>query len=1665
MAAVRRLWIIAYLVMASAVFAGARVAPPTLPDFDASGGLRIGKPAVAPVVVSGMRTATLASARDGNHVTINLRAGTPRTMWSARPLTAPSKDAPADVARRFFRENSQMWRISGAERDFVVSAEVRDRHTGVTHVYMNQMLGGVPVFPAVVGVHLNNHNQVTAVQGDIFPQTAFAWQASVGPLRAAKLAGTYAGMTLEPVEERSTKGEVTINAAGLRSAMKVTRTVYAVSNPPRAAYRMLVEKNGLEWYDIIVDANTGELLHRRNLYQYAGTLSPSAANVEAAPAAPRALVYAEHPLATVRGTGDRARNYPFTTDPTGKQRGFANSPLYGADSVTTTGSTAGAVTAQTVLALPSAASPRRSTTMALSTSPQSPRGWFTPIGGTYYTYGNNVDAKDDHAADDETTVGMRANGGSNGDFTGPTFIYKNHYGTNGPYAAEPPESGASAERKAGAAPDLPAAVTQLFYTINWYHDILYHLGFNEASGNFQNDNFGKGGLGEDAVYADAQDGSGTNNANFGTPPDGSRPRMQMFLWSSPERDGDLDFDIVIHEYTHGVSNRLVGGPNNTSCLGVGLTGEAGGMGEGWGDWFAAVLSDEPAVAEYSYGDGENGLRLHAYNSYSSAYTYGVLCTGDPLDPNPLGCEVHGAGEFWAALLWEMRESMINRYHNRISPVQFPTYVGKGAGGNIRNAEGRTFDGSGNPAQTDHQTIENASFASMFRVIDAMKFSPCNPTMVDMREAILQADRALGGEFQDVIWRSFANRGLGAGAASLGGGDVPVTVEDFTVPASVTACENAGGPLPAPQFTATPGTNSVTITITPNGAGEYVIERGTVGPGTPVDPTPFVEVGRTFGTTFVDSGVDGGLTFYYRVRALRNTECVSAANVVSVIPSGAALECTVPPTFAGIENAVDAGNCSDVRLDWGSATSSCPAAPGVTYAIYRSTDASFAPSSSTKIASGIVGNSYIDRPGQENTVFYYVVRAEDTTTGHGGPNNGGNVDANLVRRAAMITSGVLISEGFIEDVESGPSTSASNSFTSSSPIILIPERGGFFRDSNPDPVVPHSGSTVWHTYNPDSPAVSPSDTTAFELRSQPMTITPRSILSFFHTFATEAGFDGGVVEWAPVTNGLVGTFSDLGSLIYEGGYNSTMSSQSLGVLNTSPLNYRAGYSGGKLDTMSRVRANVGALVPAGATSRQIVIRFLFGADVANAAEPTLPGNFMRGWYIDDISLDQSCCPASAAPQRLKAKNTKSGHISLSWGAPKNAGAIDRYLIYRETVGTTMPTTFDEQIAEVAGNVTEYVDMTVQFGQSYAYVVRAVPAGGCPSLPSNSVTRAAAVPCSTAPAFGGVQSVSSSPTSTCTLTLSWNAATASCPGATVRYNVYRSTDPAFSPSAATLVASGLTTTSHTDTRGLLSGATYTYIVRAEDSTDSGSGPANSGNEDTNTKRLSGTPAGALTAAPDFSDDLEPGAEPGYTKFSTRVTGWNVLPDPTAHSLTNSWFAPDDQPGAPTLTRNDSFLTLPAMNLTSASTLSFWHNFDFARRPATLGTLSYHSGAVIELSADGVNWVDLGAFITTGGYNGAVLGTAESSLAGRTAWVGSSDGDMNPGRIDAMKPVVVNLGAALAQRFGGATALPAAKIRFRLGGTFQIITGGIDGVGWGVDDIKVTGLQAPGACSTGL
>lgn len=106
------------------------------------------------------------------------------------------------------------------------------------------------------------------------------------------------------------------------------------------------------------------------------------------------------------------------------------------------------------------------------------------------------------------------------------------------------------------------SIVSLFYFVNRARDYFYELGFDEASWNFQQDNFGRGGLGGDRVLAEAQDGNSAGNASMATPIDGQPPRLQAgifrFATRTQDRDSAYDGTVMIHEYAHGVTNRMVG---------------------------------------------------------------------------------------------------------------------------------------------------------------------------------------------------------------------------------------------------------------------------------------------------------------------------------------------------------------------------------------------------------------------------------------------------------------------------------------------------------------------------------------------------------------------------------------------------------------------------------------------------------------------------------------------------------------------------------------------------------------------------------------------------------------------------------------------------------------------------------------------------------------------------------------------------------------------------------------------------------------------------------------------------------------------------------------------------------------------------------------------------
>jgi hypothetical protein len=309
--------------------------------------------------------------------------------------------------------------------------------------------------------------------------------------------------------------------------------------------------------------------------------------------------------------------------------------------------------------------------------------------------------------------------------------------------------------------------TQVFYFVNNWHDHLKAapIGFTEAAGNFQLKNHTKNGKGGDPVTTQTDDGANTgrgqlkglpdgghvDNANMATPPDGPRPRMQMYLQHSPFTpygfNGDPfsptnvgdEADTVYHEYTHGLSNRLNVDVRGRSTLG---NGQAGAMGEAWSDWYAmdylvkkGLQVDKPGTADiqiFKYdGLGVFFDRTEPIDCKVGETSH--LCTGGTTGRQDGytyadygnvagGVEVHADGEIWAQTLWDLRDEL-------------------------------------------------GSKKSETLVTRAMELAPYNPSFIDMRNAILVADTAVyDGANHGAIWGVFADRGMGFYAGSINGPD-------------------------------------------------------------------------------------------------------------------------------------------------------------------------------------------------------------------------------------------------------------------------------------------------------------------------------------------------------------------------------------------------------------------------------------------------------------------------------------------------------------------------------------------------------------------------------------------------------------------------------------------------------------------------------------------------------------------------------------------------------------------------------------------------------------------------------------------------------------------------------------------------------------------------------
>jgi uncharacterized repeat protein (TIGR01451 family) len=653
-------------------------------------------------------------------VTINEELSAPEIVGvkhgrKGKFLTGPSGESREKTVRGFLGRNASVYGLTARQIAHLKKAvEYTNPEGNLSWVELRQEIKGIPVFQGELRAMMTQDGELARTVGRLVPDLddeeviengdVEVPATPVSAAQAVALGAESVGITLNPADlvlkEASADGTSFIFEPGpFADDIKVELTYFPVdSGIVTPSWSMTLWQETPAYYTLI-DAEGGELLWQKNITDQ--QTQSATYNVY---------------------DGD-------SPAPISPSNAFPGSGIQGVQV------------------------PRTTLTLISEGASFNNLGWMND--GVNTTTGNNVDAGLDIVSPngiDPVATGSRPVGSP---FRVFNFDYNPGPGLPGALGSTDPTN--TAYRM--------GVVTNLFFWTNRYHDRLYQLGFTEAARNFQQDNFGRNpaGLttnarnGNDRVLAEAQDFSGTNNANFSTGADGASGRMQMYIWpnASPRRDGDVDQEIVLHELTHGTSNRL---HNNASGLGVTVSR---GMGEGWSDFYARSLlssADEDVDGIYAFGAYATNLATAGYtnNAYYGIrrFPYAVKTNvgpnGKPHNPltfadtnvntidltdgafarGPFGAggragavSVHNIGEVWCMALLEVRARVIKRMGY--------------AAGNQRMLQ---------------------------LVTDAMKIDPINPTLIDARNSLLAADAAgFSNEDEQDIWFGFATRGMGFGA--------------------------------------------------------------------------------------------------------------------------------------------------------------------------------------------------------------------------------------------------------------------------------------------------------------------------------------------------------------------------------------------------------------------------------------------------------------------------------------------------------------------------------------------------------------------------------------------------------------------------------------------------------------------------------------------------------------------------------------------------------------------------------------------------------------------------------------------------------------------------------------------------------------------------------------
>ncbi len=660
-------------------------------------------------------------------------------------LSAPSTDERTEILRGFVKQNNELLGVSENQADDLkLAADYTNPDGNLSFTSFKQEINGVPVFRGELKAGFTKSGEIIRVVNNLAPDLDYK-NLSIdfgNPLDAVNLAYNY--INRQPKTNNFLQNDAASNdlktVFGKGDWATTAEKIYFPVEPgvARTAWRVLIWEKVNAYY-VIVDAETGAMLWRKNI---------SADQSESATFS----VYT-NPNSMINVAQSPFPFSPGLQDPT--------------------------------LGTQGAAINRENVTLVGNEAPFTfnNKGWISDGGNK--TDGNAVEAGIDRDGTDGVDSQGLTIGNPNRSFV---FAYSpGNPNTNTGDAPNPsPQTYPITAYQNGI-------VTQLFYIANRYHDEMYRLGFNEQAGNFQTDNFERGGAGNDRISAEAQDSSGVNNASFAAPADGARGRMQMFLWNAPQPnfDGDLDAGIVIHELTHGLSNRLHGNSTGLSSY-MSL-----GMGEGWSDFYALSLLSSPtdpidgvypfgAYATYLGKPNFTGNNYYGIRRFPKAIMAAVGPNGKPHSPltfrhlnadcnteigtptqigtisaYPRGAfgsttcdETHTAGEIWSNALWEVRARFVARLG----------------------------------WETGNRKILQI-------VTDAMKIAPLNPTFLQERDAILataQASGATAGESEaDVadVWEGFRIRGMGFSAKI-----------NSVSPANVTEAFDSPNLLQTPDFT-------------------------------------------------------------------------------------------------------------------------------------------------------------------------------------------------------------------------------------------------------------------------------------------------------------------------------------------------------------------------------------------------------------------------------------------------------------------------------------------------------------------------------------------------------------------------------------------------------------------------------------------------------------------------------------------------------------------------------------------------------------------------------------------------------------------------------------------------------------------------------------------------